>query len=521
MTTTTRLAVDVAVVGAGFAGAITALALRRRGRRVALVERSRHPRFVIGESSTPLANLLLEEIADRYDLPSLRAFSKWGTWRRSHPDVAVGLKRGFTFYFHEPGELFQDTADRTRQLMVAASPRDEIADTHWYRPDFDRTLVEWAEHAGVDYVDETALTHFSEDADGVHADGTRLGVPIGIDAGFLIDATGPRGFLHRTLRLAEQPSPWLPPTSGLYSHFEGVSRWDAQHPSDEPPPYPPDDAALHHIFPGGWIWVLRFSHGITSAGAALRDPVARAIRASDGEAAWQRLLRHLPSIGRQFEGARAVHPFVYSPQLAFRSATVCGPRWALLPSAAGVVDPLLSTGFPLTLLGVLRLLEVLETTAPGTDRDRRLASYARATQDEQDATERLVGALYATMDDPALFTRLTLLYFAAASYSEAVRRLGTPERAPGFLLHGHPQFGPDLRACCDAALTKPAGLERERLFERIARTIEPFDTAGLGDHTRRNWYPVKAEDILEGAPKLGATRADVQSLLERCGLVER
>ena len=62
---------------------------RRRGQRVVLVERGRHPRFAIGESSTPLANLLLEELADRYDLPRLRPFSKWGTWQRARPDVAA------------------------------------------------------------------------------------------------------------------------------------------------------------------------------------------------------------------------------------------------------------------------------------------------------------------------------------------------------------------------------------------------------------------------------------------------
>ena len=50
---------DVAIVGAGFAGALTALALRRCGRSVVLLERGRHPRFAIGESSTPLANLLI------------------------------------------------------------------------------------------------------------------------------------------------------------------------------------------------------------------------------------------------------------------------------------------------------------------------------------------------------------------------------------------------------------------------------------------------------------------------------
>src|ERR1700733_12550883 len=126
---------DVAVVGAGFAGSLTALALRRQGRRVVLVERGRHPRFAIGESSTPQANLLIEELADRYELPRLRVFSKWGTWQRARPDVACGLKRGFTFFFHRPGEAFVDDGRRERQLLVAASPHDEVGDTHWYPPD--------------------------------------------------------------------------------------------------------------------------------------------------------------------------------------------------------------------------------------------------------------------------------------------------------------------------------------------------------------------------------------------------
>src|SRR5262249_4980826 len=92
-TSVARLEVDVAVVGSGFSGSLTALCLRRVGRSVVLIERGRHPRFAIGESSTPLANLLIEELADRYRLPRIRPFSKWGTWQRMRPDVAVGLKR--------------------------------------------------------------------------------------------------------------------------------------------------------------------------------------------------------------------------------------------------------------------------------------------------------------------------------------------------------------------------------------------------------------------------------------------
>src|SRR4026208_287245 len=143
-----RIETDIAIVGSGFGGSRTALALRRRGFRVALVERGRHPRFAIGESSTPLANLLLEEISDRYDLPRIRPFSKWGTWQRARPDVAAGLKRGFTFFFHASGERFLDDRSHEKQLLVAASPHDDIGDMHWYRPDFDHALVLEAESEG-------------------------------------------------------------------------------------------------------------------------------------------------------------------------------------------------------------------------------------------------------------------------------------------------------------------------------------------------------------------------------------
>jgi FADH2 O2-dependent halogenase len=511
-----RIDADVAIVGSGFAGSLVALALRRRGQRVVLVERGRHPRFVIGESSTPLANLLLEEIADKYDLPQVRPFSKWGTWQRSRPDVAGGLKRGFTFYFHRPGEPFADDPLHARQLMVAASPHDAIGDSHWYRPDFDANLVREAESAGAIYLDQTTIDRVAFDAARASLGGTRHGASVEIDAAFVVDASGPGGFLARALTLDAPPLRWLPATQGLYTHFENVDRWDASHDSTGAP-YPPDDAALHHVFPGGWIWVLRFNNGITSAGAAVTEPVAERIGPVGGEPAWHKLLESLPSVREQFATARAVQSWFHTRRLAFRTRQVCGPTWALLPSAAGVIDPLLSTGFPLALLGIHRLLSVLETTSPGAQRDAALREYERVTLAELDATERLVAALYASMADTPLFKRLTLLYFAATSYSEAARRLNHPELAPGFLLHAHPQFGSELDACCSAALARPQGSAHDALLARIERAIEPFDVAGLLDRSRRDWYPALAADLLVNAPKLHATTDEVAALLERCG----
>jgi FADH2 O2-dependent halogenase len=511
-----RIDADVAIVGSGFSGSLTALALRRRGQRVVLVERGRHPRFAIGESSTPLANLLLEDLADRYDLPRLRPFAKWGTWQQARPDVACGLKRGFTFFFHDRGAAFPDDPDHARQLMVAASPHDAIADMHWYRPDFDLALVNEAQAEGVVYLDETRLHGVRFEGTRATLDGDRNGRSVRISANFVVDASGPRGFLHRALGLGEAERRWLPATQGLYSHFEDVERWDRLRPASGTP-YPIDDAALHHVFRGGWIWVLRFNNGITSAGAALTPALAAEINASDGAAAWERLLASLPSVAAQFQRARARLPFVHARALALRGARAAGPSWALLPSAAGVIDPLLSTGFPLTLLGLLRLVDILERSGPGEARDAALGEYERVTLKELDATEQLVAALYATLDDPPLFKRLSLLYFAAASFSEAARRLGRADLAPGFLLHAHPSFGPELEACAAMARAPLPAPARRALEERIDRAVEPFDVAGLLDRERRDWFPAQASDILAGAAKLGASREDVVRLLVRSG----
>ena len=100
-------------------------------------------------------------------------------------------------------------------------------------------------------------------------------------------------------------------------------------------------------------------------------------------------------------------------------------------------------------------MDVLATTWEQPGQGEALARYADETQASSMRPSGSSAALYATMSDFALFKRLSLLYFAAASFSETVRRLGRPERARGFLLHNDSAFGPELRACSDAALATP------------------------------------------------------------------
>jgi FADH2 O2-dependent halogenase len=512
-------AYDIAIVGSGFGGSLLAMIAHQLGRSVILLEKNRHPRFAIGESSTPLSNILLETLATRYDLPGIAPLSKWGSWQQTYPNVASGLKRGFTFYHHVLGEPRASDPDRQHQLLVAASPHDRIADTHWYRAEVDHLFVKEAQKLGVQYLDEVTLQSVTESEKEIRLKGRRNNEDFSVGATFVVDATGPRGFLHHALALQESPLPGFPATQALFSHFTGAARFAEQisGQDSELPPYPVDDAAVHHIFDGGWIWVLQFNNGITSAGVAATDELAGRLQLSEGPAAWQRLLDLIPALKNQFANFEAIQPFTYMPRVSFRSNAVAGKRWTLLPSAAGFVDPLLSTGFPLTLLGVSRLAEIIECAWDKPEFTARVQSYASLTDNELLAAAGLIGALYGMMGRFSAFAALSMLYFAPASFSESARRLGKAHLASSFLLHDDPHFGPLMRRCCELAKNNSTQLEMDNLAHEISQAIEPINIAGLANPHRRNWYPVDANDLLNSAAKLQSTKNQISELLDRSG----
>src|SRR5947207_2875776 len=92
---------DIAVIGAGFSGSLISMLLQRIGLRPVLIDRGTHPRFAIGESSTPVTNLILEDLANRYDLPRIAPLANYVRWKQTYPDIVCGLKRGFSYFHHE------------------------------------------------------------------------------------------------------------------------------------------------------------------------------------------------------------------------------------------------------------------------------------------------------------------------------------------------------------------------------------------------------------------------------------
>ncbi|HEX7860705.1 MAG TPA: tryptophan 7-halogenase [Verrucomicrobiae bacterium] len=497
---------DFVVIGSGFGGSIMSMVLRRLGKAVLMVEQGKHPRFAIGESSTPFANLLLEQIADDYDLPFLRDFAEWGSWQEKHPNIAVGLKRGFTFYHHEFGTEL-NFSDRARQLLVAASPNDRVADTHWYRPQFDECLLRKAVELGVSYLDETTVSSLVRVGDHWEIELSNQDSNCAVKAGFIIDATSANCALARHLPIEIEKFAAMPRTSSVWAHFRNVKRldeFDRALRSDELP-YPPDDAAVHHVFPGGWIWVLRFNNGITSAGAAYTEQVE--LSKGSAEEKWSELITRIPLLAWQFKGSEPVTPFFSANRLSFIRSEFVGPGWALLPSAAGFVDPLLSTGFALTLLGITRLAGAVSGSIV------ELKSFGQQTRIELDAAADLVGALYAKMDSFDEFALLALLYFAAMSYTETVWRLGKNDRAAGFLLSSEPEVSRKRAAICADAR---AG--RRITQERIADAISAYDIAGLCDWKRDHWYPVNLNDLVQNREKVGASEVELNELFRKLKL---
>ena len=511
--------VDLAIVGSGFGGSLLATIARKLGLSVVLLEKGVHPRFAIGESSSPLANLLLESLCRRYGLSEIEPLAKWGTWQAARPEIGCGKKRGFSFFHHTPGLEFGREPERRNELLVEASPADPVADTHWYRADVDAFFARQAEAAGAELVDRIALDVFKPSSEGVRVGGVRSGRRLAWEARYLIDASGPRGFVHHTLGLDEKPFAHFPPTHGLYAHFHGVRRWEDVAPPAGRPPYAVDDAALHHVFPGGWIWVLRFSNGVTSAGASLSPALAERVGAAEGAAGWERLLGMLPSVGRQFEGSSAIRPFSSVAGMPYRTATADGPGWSMLPSAAAFVDPLLSTGFPLTLLGIERIALALEEAWGKRSWEERMAGSSRLTLEEADRAALLVGALFDSFDDFELFSAVAMLYFASASYAEARRRLGGPAQT---FLSGRSGDDTGFRAALETVADRVRGRDGGsfglgELIAGIRKAIAPLNVAGLLDPSRRNWYPVVPADLLENAEKLEATRDEVGALIARSG----
>lgn len=518
---------EVAIVGSGFAGSLLARVLAVLGYDVVLIERGTHPRFAIGESSTPLANLSLERLGTRYGLADCYHLATHGRWLEHHADLRRGLKRGFTFYRHHPGEEFANRGYASERLLVAASPENRLADTHWLRSDVDHHFVRQAVAAGVDYRDRTNLTGVDVVPTGMLLHGDREGVPISIRAGFVVDASGPAGFLARQLAIPSALERTHTRSALLFGHFDGVALLEDVIRDLPPGPYPDDWAAVHHLIDEGWMYSLRFDHGITSAGFLLRPgtlPSLGSGAGADARAVWTALLRRYPTLDVLFGSAKPMTPIGFQPAVQHRLARAAGECWAMLPHAFAFVDPLFSTGIAWSLRAVERLALEFEDAKHAARRPAQssLHRYEALLAAEADQIDCLVAGAYIAMAHFELFTAQAMLYFAAVSFAEVSQRLtgGDLVGWSGFL-----GVDDDVLAKLPAeslarlqrivgASDKPDTTDERRDFAAwIARAIAPRNVAGLADPERRNLYPADLDTVLERCALLGMTTDEMTAAL--------
>lgn len=512
---------QVAIIGSGFAGSLMARVAASLGHSVVLLERGTHPRFAIGESSTPLANLSLERLARRYHLPDCHRLAAYGRWMEHFPDIRRGLKRGFTFYRHHPGATVGDNGLAGERLLVAASPSDAVADTHWLRADVDHHFVREAVRGGVDYRDRVDLTGAAIADTGAVLRGHRDGLPLEIHADFVIDASGPGGFLARQLAIPSGSGRCLTRSAIVSSHFTGVRPMTGVYREFPPGPYDDDLAAVHHLIDEGWMYSLRFDHGVTSAGFALTPRGVAELGLGDAVEAgelWGRMLARYPTIGAVFAEAEPIMPLAWRAGIQHRLTKASGRRWVMLPHAYAFVDPLFSTGIAWSLRAVERLglmFEASRTTAD-TPSAASLERYAALLSREADQIDTVVAGAYEAMAHHELFEAQAMLYFAAVSFAEVSQRLQvSASEAPwnGFLGVGDhvldqvpAEAYQRLRHITQGEGRTGSREERRAFADWVRAAIAPRNVAGLADPSRRGRYPVDLELLIERHHLLGMTR---------------
>lgn len=498
---------DIAIVGSGFAGSLLARLLARAGRSVVLVEAARHPRFALGESSTPLAAIALERIAQEYGLPELANFAAYGRWQDQQPELRCGLKRGFSFYGHTRGQSYRNGPGDPCRLLVAASPNDAVADTHWLRADVDARFAQRAVEDGVTMLQEHRLTAADARDEAIELSLRTAGGSRGLLAGFAVDASG--GALADALGIGSRTT-CSHATTLLYAHFlHGQPFAEQLNPAERSTaPYPETLAANHHLFDGGWIYLLPFDNGRVSAGALLENWLPH----RDPQRSWRRLLAQLPSLAECF--AQAVcDGDAPLRQLRFRRRTrlqASGARWALLPQACGFQDPMYSTGIAWSLLAVERLAGLLAQDPRTADGQAGLARYGTLLLREAVQVNALCRGARAHYGDFDRFVEWARLYFIAASYCEARQRFVRPPAAcwEGFLGATDPLLG-GVFGRAEAVFAATVSDIRKWLAESLAER----DVGGFTDPTCGRLIPVDLQALVNAAPRLGLDSAELSERL--------
>lgn len=325
---------DVVVIGAGPAGAAAAARLHAAGISCRVVEQTRFPRFVIGESLLPRCNDLLAECGFLDDVAA-RGFVE---------------KRGATF-----------ARDAQRRVFDFARVRHGGWTRTWQveRADFDHTLTQNLERRGVPIDFETSVEAV-EPGSPRHrvrvrdADGTRRE----LTPRFIVDASGYGRVLPRLFGL-EAPSAEAPRAS-LFAHFQG----------DRRPEGPSGGNTWVCEAPGGaWLWMIPLRDGRVSAGCVAPVEFFATLTQDTPEARLRAVIASEPAASARVGGLPLAMPPREVRGFSVSVTRSHGPGWVLIGNSPEFVDPILSSGVMLALESGVRAADLVARELAGEQVD--------------------------------------------------------------------------------------------------------------------------------------------------------
>lgn len=389
---------DVVIVGAGIAGTTLASCLARNGVDVVVVDAGVQPKFAIGESTIPYTSALLRLLSDRYHVPELRALATFQGVRRN-VTIAGGIKKNFGFLHHEADVPVSQ--ERANQFVIPGFLSHE---NHLFRQDIDTYLLNTAVKYGaqvrqgmrvldVDICDNIATVRCDPD--------------ITVRARYVVDASGLNSALVEKLELREEPTRLVHRSRSIFTHMYGVTPFEATDDGRRMDGIPSrwSEGTLHHVFDGGWIWVIPFNNWkgganpLVSVGLTVDSD--RFPRGEQGpEREFYSIIDQFPSVRAQFSSAVAVRPWVSTGRLQHSLHTTVGDNFCVTAHAAGFIDALYSRGLSNTFMVINALADRLIAARRSGDYSRERFKYIETLEQSLlDNNDDLVHGSFVSFQD--------------------------------------------------------------------------------------------------------------------------
>lgn len=392
-----RPEIDVIVLGSGLAGSAMAAVLAEGGAEVLVLDAGQHPRFAIGESTIPYTSMLMRLVAERYNIPELKHLTTFENVQE-RISSSSGVKRNFGFLYHREGQ--PQRFEECHEFPIAKITHTE---NHFFRQDIDAWMLQVAVKHGANVRQNVRIEDIDVDEAGVTvSDSTGKQWR----ARYVIDASGFRSPLAAKFGLREEPTRLRHQSRSLFTHMVDVTPYeDTVPPNAHGNPTNWSEGTLHHLFKGGWAWVIPFNNharatnSLVSVGLNLDPRIHPKPDCSPAEE-FQSFVDRFPDIRAQFAKAKPVRDWVSTDRLQYSSKQTVGYRWCMTSHAAGFVDALFSRGLSNTfeIINALgfRLLDALRED----DFDPARFEYVQHLEQSQlDFNDDLVANAYTSFGD--------------------------------------------------------------------------------------------------------------------------